>query len=211
MSNISSNTKKRLPFYLEYLNKIKNEGQKNVSSGAIAVALNLGEVQVRKDIANISTSGKPKIGYDVETLILDLEKYLGYHDCDDAIIFGAGKLGTALLDYPGFNACGLNIVKAFDVDKNKHGLSESGKEISPIEEFEEFNKENHVRIGILCVPDAHAQEVCDLMVKNGIKAILTFTQEHLELPEDVVVKNENLAYSLALLSIELKIKHKNLD
>lgn len=208
MSNISSNTKKRLPFYLEYLNKIKSEGQKNVSSGAIALALNLGEVQVRKDIASISTSGKPKIGYDVETLIEDLEKYLGYHDCDDAIIFGAGKLGTALLDYPGFNDCGLNIIKAFDIDPAKHGLSESGKEISPLEDFVEFNKVHNVRIGILCVPDGCAQEVCDLMVNNGIKAILTFTQEHLELPDDIVVKNENLAYSLALLSIELKIKHK---
>lgn len=208
MNNISSNTKKRLPFYLEYLNKIKGEGQKNISSGAIAIALNLGEVQVRKDIASISTNGKPKIGYDVETLILDLEKYLGYHDSDDAVIFGAGKLGTALLDYPGFNACGLNIVKAFDIDQSKHGLSESGKEISPLEDFVDFNKKHNVKIGILCVPDKFAQEVCDLMVSNGIKAILTFTQEHLELPDDIVVKNENLAYSLALLSIELKIKHK---
>ena len=208
MSNISSNTKNRLPFYLEYLNKIYSEGQVNVSSSGIASALNLGEVQVRKDIASVSSSGRPKVGYDVAKLIKDLEEFLGYGDLDDAVIFGAGKLGRALLDYPGFNDCGLNIVGAFDIDISKQGVSESGKIVSDISTFEEFNKKHQVKIGILCVPDEYAQEVCNLMIKNGIKAILTFSQAHLELPEDIIVKNENLAYSLALLSIELKSKHR---
>lgn len=208
MSNISSNTKNRLPFYLEYLNKIYSEGQVNVSSSGIASALNLGEVQVRKDIASVSSSGRPKVGYDVAKLIKDLEDFLGYGDLDDAVIFGAGKLGRALLDYPGFNDCGLNIVRAFDTDVSKQGISESGKIVSDISTFEEFNKKHQVKIGILCVPDEYAQEVCNLMIKNGIKAILTFSQAHLELPEDIIVKNENLAYSLALLSIELKSKHR---
>lgn len=208
MSNISSNTKKRLPFYLEYLNKIYSEGQVNVSSSGIASALNLGEVQVRKDIASVSSSGRPKVGYDVAKLIKDLEDFLGYGDLDDAVIFGAGKLGRALLDYPGFNDCGLNIVGAFDTDISKQGVSESGKIVSDISKFEEFNKKHQVKIGILCVPDEYAQEVCNLMIKNGIKAILTFSQAHLELPEEIIVKNENLAYSLALLSIELKSKHR---
>ena len=208
MSNISSNTKNRLPFYLEYLNKIYSEGQVNVSSSGIASALNLGEVQVRKDIASVSSSGRPKVGYDVAKLIKDLEDFLGYGDLDDAVIFGAGKLGRALLDYPGFNDCGLNIVGAFDTDISKQGVSESGKIVSDISTFEEFNKKHQVKIGILCVPDECAQEVCNLMIKNGIKAILTFSQAHLELPEDIIVKNENLAYSLALLSIELKSKHR---
>lgn len=208
MSNISSNTKNRLPFYLEYLNKIYSEGQVNVSSSGIASALNLGEVQVRKDIASVSSSGRPKVGYDVAKLIKDLEEFLGYGDLDDAVIFGAGKLGRALLDYPGFNDCGLNIVRAFDTDVSKQGISESGKIVSDISTFEEFNKKHQVKIGILCVPDEYAQEVCNFMIKNGIKAILTFSQAHLELPEDIIVKNENLAYSLALLSIELKSKHR---
>lgn len=207
-NNISSNTKNRLPFYLEYLQKIYQEGQVNISSGAIALALGLGEVQVRKDLASVSQGGKPKIGYEIESLIKDLENYLGYKDADDAVLFGAGKLGLALLDYPGFIECGLNIVGAFDVDNKKHGISESGKIIAHNNDFPLFNKENHVKIGILCVPDAHAQEVCDFMVNNGIKAILNFAQVHLNVPEDVIVKSENLAYSLALLSIELKAKHK---
>ena len=208
MSNISSNTKNRLPFYLEYLNKIYSEGQVNVSSSGIASALNLGEVQVRKDIASVSSSGRPKVGYDVAKLIKDFEEFLGYGDLDAAVIFGAGKLGRALLDYPGVNDCGLNIVRAFDTDVSKQGISESGKIVSDISTFEEFNKKHQVKIGILCVPDEYAQEVCNLMIKNGIKAILTFSQAHLELPEDIIVKNENLAYSLALLSIELKSKHR---
>ena len=116
--NVSSNTKKRLPFYLEYLRKIASSGQEYVSSGMIANALNLGEVQVRKDLAQVSSSGKPKIGYEVENLIKDFENYLGYKELDNAVVFGAGKIGLALLDYPGFNQCGLNILRAFDIDKS---------------------------------------------------------------------------------------------
>ncbi|MDY2574619.1 MAG: redox-sensing transcriptional repressor Rex [Bacilli bacterium] len=208
-NNISSNTKNRLPFYLEYLRKIYTEGQVNISSGAIAQALNLGEVQVRKDLASVSSNGKPKVGYEIVNLIKDLEDYLGYKDTDDAVVFGAGKLGMALLDYQGFLECGLNLVGAFDVDKKKHGVSESGKIIEGNEYFPSFNKDNKVKIGILCVPENNAQEVCDFMIQNGIKAILNFAPIHLNVPEDIIVKNENLAYSLALLSIELKSKEKN--
>lgn len=208
-NEVSSNTKKRLPFYLEYLNKIKNEGQLNISSKAIAIAMNLGEVQVRKDLAAVSSGGKPKIGYEVDALIKDLEDYLGYKDTDDAVLFGAGKLGLALLDYPGFYECGFNIIAGFDVDKKKQGLSESGKQIFDNSKFPSFNKKHRARIGILCVPDSKAQEVCNFMIENGIEAILNFAQAHLIVPDNVIIKSENLAYSLALLSIEMKAKqHK---
>lgn len=206
--NISSNTKNRLPFYLEYLKKVYNEGQNYISSGAIANAMGLGEVQVRKDLASVSSGGKPKIGYEIENLIKDLEGYLGFKETDEAVLFGAGKLGLALLDYSGFNLCGFNIIGAFDIDKKKQGLSESGKIISDNSDFPLFNKERRIQIGILCVPSDHAQEVCDFMVANGIKAILNFAPVHLNAPEDIIIKSENLAYSLALLSIELKAKNK---
>ena len=204
--NISTNTRKRIPLYLDYLNKIDKEGQKTISSGAIATALGLGEVQVRKDLASISSHGKPKIGYDVLSLIHDLENYLGYRDLDTAVIFGVGKLGMALLDYPGFNDCGFDIVRGFDIDARKFGLSETGKPISDNRDFVEFNREHGVSIAILCVPESHAQEVSDFAVQNGIRAILNFAPIHLNVPDGVVVKSENLAYSLALLSIELKSK-----
>lgn len=204
--NVSSNTKKRLPFYLEYLRKIASSGQEYVSSGMIANALNLGEVQVRKDLAQVSSSGKPKIGYEVENLIKDFENYLGYKELDNAVVFGAGKIGLALLDYPGFNQCGLNILRAFDIDKSKQGVSETGKLISDNKDFVEFNKKHKVKIGILCVPREHAQEVCDFMVENGIEAILNFVPVHLIIPDHVILKSENLAYSLALLAMELKAK-----
>ena len=206
--NISLNTKNRLPFYLEYLKKIYDEGQTYISSGSIASAMGLGEVQVRKDLASVSSGGKPKIGYEIIELMKDLEEFLGYKDTDDAVLFGAGKLGLALLDYDGFEDCGFNIVGAFDIDKNKLGISESGKFIMSNDEFPLFNEQNNVKIGILCVPDSEAQKVCDFMVENGIKAILNFAQTHLIVPDDVIIKSENLAYSLALLSIELKAKNR---
>lgn len=206
--NISSSTINRLPFYLEYLKNIYQKGQIYISSGAIANALGLGEVQVRKDIAAVSSGGKPKVGYEIASLIKELEHYLGYKDTDEAVVFGTGRLGMALLDYPGFIDCGLNIIRGFDKDKSKFGLSENGKVIEDISKFEEFIKSSNVKIGILCVPKEHAQEVCDLMIKNGIKAILNFAPIHLNVPNEIIVKNENLAYSLALLSIELKAKTK---
>lgn len=206
--SISSNTKKRLPFYLEYLRKILDAGQEYVSSKAIANALGLGEVQVRKDLASVSSRGKPKVGYEVEDLIKDFESYLGYGELDNAVVFGAGKIGMALLDYPGFADCGLNIIQAFDVDSKKFGTSESGKLISHNNDFVAFNKKHKVKIGILCVPKNCAQEVCDFMIKNGIKAILNFVPVHLTIPDDIILKSENLAYSLSLLAMELKTKNK---
>lgn len=203
---ISSNTMKRLPFYLEYLLKIRDEGIVNVSSKAIAVALNLGEVQVRKDLASISKNGRPKIGYEINSLIGDLQKFLGYKDLTDAVIFGAGKLGTALLDYNGFEECGLNVLMAFDSNPKKAGKSDSGKPIYTLDEFPMIAKSMNISIAIIAVPAQHAQEVCDVIVANGIKAILNFAPVHLDAPQDVIIKNENLAYSLALLSIELKAK-----
>ena len=207
---ISLNTKNRLPFYLEYLYKVLSSGQTYISSKAIANALDLGEVQVRKDLAAISTGGKPKVGYEIELLIQDLESFLGFRQIDNAVIFGAGKLGVALLDYPGFLECGLNIVGAFDVAKDKQGVSEGGKFISDNSYFPKFNEEHQIEIGLLCVPGKHAQEVCDFMVANGIKAILNFAPAHLNVPDDVIVKTENLAYSLALLTIEMRNKNKTL-
>jgi redox-sensing transcriptional repressor len=203
---ISSNTMKRLPFYLEYLLKIRDEGVANVSSKAIALALNLGEVQVRKDLASISKNGRPKIGYEINSLIGDLQKFLGYKDLTDAVIFGAGKLGTALLDYNGFEECGLNVLMAFDSNPKKIGKSDSGKPIYSLEDLPAIAKSMNISIAIITVPSSRAQEVCDLVVANGIKAILNFAPVHLEAPSDVIIKNENLAYSLALLSIELKAK-----
>ena len=116
VKEISKATVKRLPTYLSYLKNMPEDAPAHISATALAAALNMGEVQVRKDLALISDGGRPKIGYLRESLIRDLEDFLGYSNTNDAVLVGAGKLGRALLGYGGFAEYGLNIVAAFDSD-----------------------------------------------------------------------------------------------
>ena len=115
MANVSKATIGRLPAYHRYLTEKKAEGEKTVSSAAIAEELHLSAVQVRKDFAVIgSVAGRPKLGFDVEELIAGIDRFLGYDNVSDAVLVGAGGLGSALVGYDGFKNYGLNIVAAFD-------------------------------------------------------------------------------------------------
>ena len=167
-------------------------------------ALNLNDVQVRKDLAAVSSSGKPKIGYVTADLIEELESFLGYNSPSDAILAGAGKLGRALMSYQGFNAYGLNIVAAFDTDSGLYDTQEAGKSILPLDQMKPLCEKLKVRIGIITVPAACAQGVCDMMVKSGIQAIWNFAPVRLNVPEAILVQNENMASSLALLRSHLR-------
>ena len=127
---------------------------------------------------------------------------MGYNHVDDVILIGTGKLGSALLDSTGFAHYGLKISYAFDV-KEKAGLSLNGKNILPIEQLSDVCARIKPRIAIICVPKQFAQQTCDLLVENGIKAIMNFAPVHLKAPQDVLIQNENIAASLALLSKKL--------
>ena len=203
---ISRATLKRLPTYLSYLKSISGDEHVNISATALAGALHMGEVQVRKDLAMVSDGGRPKIGYLRETLIDDIEQFLGYDNTTDAVLIGAGKLGRALLGYSGFAEYGLNIVAAFDANDAIIGTSKSGKPIMHMSRLEEFCRRNKVQIGIITVPAEDAQNVCDRLIECGIRAIWNFAPKHLDVPEDILVQNENMAASLALLSKHLSYK-----
>lgn len=200
---ISKSTVKRLPIYLSYLKNLPEDGPAHISATALAAALSMGEVQVRKDLALISDGGRPKIGYLRESLIRDLEDFLGYSNTNDAVLVGAGKLGRALLGYGGFAEYGLNIVAAFDSDDVLIGTSKSGKPIMHMSRLDEFCRKHKILIGVITVPSEFAQGVCDRMIANGIKAIWNFAPIHLDVPEDILVQSENMAASLALLSQHL--------
>ena len=200
---ISKSTVKRLPIYLSYLKALPEVGSTHISATALAAALGMGEVQVRKDLALISDGGRPKIGYLREALIQDIEDFLGYTNTNDAVLVGAGKLGRALLGYGGFAEYGLNIVAAFDSDDALIGTSKSGKPIMHMSRLEEFCKKHKIRIGIITVPAEYAQGVCDRLIANGIQAIWYFAPKHLDVPDGILVQYENMAASLALLSKHL--------
>ena len=196
----------RLPVYLNYLKSLPEETN-NVSATSIALALGLGHVQVRKDLAKVSDEGRRRTGRSREKLIRDIEEYLDYATTTGTVLVGAGKLGRALLDYEGFDELGLNVMAAFD--RNPVGKqTEQGKPIYPMGRLELFCKCYDVRIGIIAVPAESAQEVCDQLVACGVKAIWNFAPVHLRVPDYVVVQSENLAASLAALCMQLKEKRE---
>ena len=199
LKSISEPALRRLPLYHQYLKKAHSQGVKEISSTRIAEELNLTSILVRKDIAYTSILGKPKTGYNVESLILAIEEFLGWKNNNEALLIGAGNLGIALLGYKGFKDYGLSIVAAFDTDEKKIGETIYGKKIMSIEKFENITKRLKIRIGIITVPAEFAQEVADLMVKSGIKAIWNFSPVKVSVPDDVKVQHVNLASSIALL------------
>ena len=202
--DISKAVLKRLPTYLSYLKSIPADAPANISATALAAALNMGEVQVRKDLALVSDGGKPKVGYQRESLIADIEQFLGCNNTNEAVLVGAGKLGRALMGYSGFAEYGLEIVAAFDADASRDGELESGTPIYALEKLPQFCRDNQILMGIITVPADQAQRVCDLLLDNGIKAIWSFAPTHLDVPENILVQYENMATSMAVLSVHLK-------
>lgn len=205
---VSKSVLKRLPVYLAYLKNMPEDAPTHISATALANALGMGEVQVRKDLALVSDGGRPKIGYLREGLIEDIEQFLGYDNTTDAVLVGAGRLGCALLGYSGFDEYGLNILAAFDADPNKEGADESGKPILHIDKLPGFCRSHKVLMGIITVPAAYAQQAADQLIECGIKAIWNFAPTHLDAPDHILVQNQNMATSLAVLSMHLQAQMK---
>ncbi len=204
MATVSKATIGRLPAYHRYLKEKQAEGERTISSTAIAEDLHLNAVQVRKDLALISSvAGKPKLGFDVEDLIADIDRFLGYDNVSDAVLVGAGGLGSALVGYGGFKNYGLNIVAAFDSSPALIGTVLHGVHVFDVSELGRLVRRLNVRIGIITVPKEAAQGAADALVSGGVRAIWNFAPVHLSLPANIAVKNEDMAASLAILSKRL--------
>jgi len=199
----------RMPYYLQYLKKEKEDGIKIVSATTIANELKLNDVSVRKDISAIcTTKGKPKSGFIVNELIENIEDYLGYNNTMDAVLVGVGSLGKALLGNHEFEKYGLNIVAAFDVDEDVVNQIICGKKVFSLDKLKSLIERLHINIGIIAVPEEFAQEIANRFVDNGIKAIWNFSLYKLDVPDKVLVQSENLAASLAMLSQHLRNEMK---
>lgn len=206
LNEISKNMLERLPLYLHYLKALSADENSFVSAPIIAREVGLGEVQVRKDLNTVSGAGKPKVGYNTLELIDRLEIFLGYKRQEKAVIVGAGKLGKALFNYEGFKDYGLKVLAAFDSSVELPVDSGNGKTIYPMKDFAAFCKKEEVKIGIITVPATAAQSVSDVMVESGILAVWNFAPTGIKAPSHILVKNENMAASLAMLSAHLNAK-----
>lgn len=204
-ANLTVQALQRMPYYLQHLRKVDESGVQVISATAMANVLDLNEVLVRKDLALIcTTKGKPKTGFPVKELIENIEDYLGYNNTMDAVLVGVGSLGKALLGNREFSKFGLNIVAAFDIDEDIIGQVICGKKVFPLEKLQNLCERMHIHIGIIAVPAEFAQDAADKLVNSGIWAIWNFALLKLTVPDNVLVQNENLAASLAVLSQHLR-------
>ena len=193
---------KRLQLYLDHL-KSQPDTLTYASAPAIAKALDLGEVLVRKDLARVSSGGRCKTGHLRRQLIRDIEYFLHFGDMTHGIVVGAGGLGQALLSYPGFETAGLELLAGFDIHADRT-CAANEKPIYPIGQMESFCEKNRILIGIITVPEEAAQEVCDRLVSCGIQAIWNFAPIRLHMPEHIIVRNENWANSVIELRLQMK-------
>jgi len=147
--------------------------------------------------------GKPKLGYGVAELICAIEDFLGWNNTTDAFLVGAGNLGAALLGYNGFKEYGLNIIAAFDSDEKKIGSEVDGKIIFHINKLPDMIRRMSIKIGIITTPPARTQELANIMVDAGVRAIWNFSHTKINVSPGIIVQHENLASSLVVISKKL--------
>lgn len=188
----------RLSIYQRCLQRLLDNDVKTVSSQALAKAAGVKPTQLRKDLTHFGQFGTRGLGYDVPGLLGSIREVLGRTRLQPVVLVGVGNLGSALLRYQGFNKEGFEIVAAFDIEPDK--VRNSPVPVLPRQELVGFLTSNGVKMAILAVPASVAQEVVNQMVEAGIQAILNFSPIILEVPEDVMVNNVDLAVELENLS-----------
>jgi redox-sensing transcriptional repressor len=190
--------------YLRCLNTLDAAGVKTISSKALAEQFHLNAAQIRKDLAYFGEFGVRGVGYYVKELKRHLRAILGLDRTVRVAILGAGNLGLALADYPGFRREGFEIVALFDAERRKIGRkSRGGVRICDIADFRKSAKREHVDIAVVAVPADSAQGVVNTAVQAGIRAILNFSPGTLKVPPGVKLKNVDLTVSLESLSFYL--------
>jgi len=204
-------TIRRLPWYLSYVRMLDMLHVEHVSSTQISKELNVQSSQIAKDLSFLNIRGKTRIGYEVRSLVKELEDFLGFNNQHDAVVIGTGSLGTALMQDHGLENYGLNIVAGFDVRSEVIGCSIGGVPVYDISQLPEWQREHGVSIAILTVPVERAQETADLAIASGMTALWNFTPYRIKAPEEVVIANTSIYAHLAIIynrmhqtNIELK-------
>lgn len=205
-------TVERLPLYYRCLDKMETfEHLDVVSSKDLGGKLGIPSTQVRKDLSYYGEFGRRGVGYDVSDLKRSVGKILGVDRLWPAVLIGAGNLGRALVGYEGFTKMGLKIVEVLDADLSKIGNRVGNIIVKSIKDMEKVVEENNIEIGIMTVPAASAQDVADKMVNAGIRSIWNFAPHRLNLPENIVVRNEDLAVGIVSLIYHLSWENREVE
>lgn len=195
---IPDETIRRLPVYLRGVLHLSEQGMESVSSRKLGGLVGVPPWLIRKDFSYFGDFGTPGIGYGIKTLIKQISKILRLDVMHEAAVVGVGNVGSALLSYSGFGIYGFRISAAFDVDKRKVGKVRSGVKIEDVSTLRGVKKRG-IRLGIIAVPAAVAQQVADEMVEAGIIGILNFSPRYITVPKKVKVITIDIGMDLARL------------
>ncbi|MFC2140449.1 redox-sensing transcriptional repressor Rex [Candidatus Auribacterota bacterium] len=194
----------RLSKYKNALYRLKAFGFVKVFSDNVADAVGVTATQVRKDFSLFRISGSRKGGYLIDDLILKLNEILGKNEIQKIVIVGMGNIGTALLNYAGFEKEGIKIIAGFDTNPKRY-KEKKGIPVYPLEHLETFVSNNKIKIGIISVPYIAAQTVLDQMISAGIKGVLNFAPIRLRGNDDCTITNVNLVLELENLIYHVKM------
>jgi len=198
--NISMAVIKRLPKYHRYLSELLKNGVDRISSKELSEKIGFTASQIRQDLNCFGDFGQQGYGYNIQDLYNEISGILGLTKQYKTIIIGAGNIGQAVANYGKFDRLGFSLEGIFDVNPKLIGMKIRDVEIVDIDEMENFLKNNEVHIGIICVPKANAQRVCNTLVENGVKGIWNFAPVDLITPSGVITENVHLSESLLTLT-----------
>jgi redox-sensing transcriptional repressor len=179
----------RLPTYLGVLLQLRQEGDSTVSSARLGELTRVNPAQIRRDLTHFGQFGKRGVGYDIASLVEQVQHILGSDHAHRMVLVGAGNLGTAIASYDGLKSRGFALVAIFDRDSVRIGGKAGDMIVRHISELPRVVSEQNIRIGVIAVPADAAQEVTDLMVANGIRVILNYSSTMVRAPEGVVIHN----------------------
>ena len=203
-NKISMAVIKRLPKYHRYLAELIDKDIKRISSKELSEIIGFTASQIRQDLNNFGGFGQQGYGYNVEDLYNEIKKIIGLTRTYNTIIIGAGNLGQALANYTSFGKFGFNLKGIFDKNPKVIGITINDIDVMEIDTVKEFIKDNSVEIAYICTNRSGAQEVVDVLIDSGIKAIWNFAPVDLEVPKDIIVENVHLIDNLLTLSYFLK-------
>ena len=193
----------RLPRYFRYLGELKDEGIERISSQELSDIMKVTASQIRQDFNNFGGFGQQGYGYKVEYLYEEIGKILGLDKTHNLIIIGAGNLGQALANYMNFERRGFLFKGMFDNNPALYGKKIRDMQVRPMEEMEQFVKENNIDIAVLTIPKTEARAVAEKLVRNGIRGLWNFAHVDLNVPKEIQVENVHMSDSLMKLTYNI--------
>ncbi len=194
----------RLPLYVRALTQLQDSGIEVVSSHALGDKLQITPAQIRKDLSYFGRFGKQGRGYNVGYLLQELRTIMGLDQEWRAALIGVGRLGRAIISYPGFSREGFQVVAIFDASPSLVGTELDGVKVRAMGDLGPVIRYLGVHIGVVAVPEEHAQGVVDLLVASGVKGILNYAPISPQVPEGIWVRNIDPVLSLQTLTFHLK-------